>query len=328
MCGICGWIETKETIDYLILMKMNNIARHRGPDDEGYITITNKMVCLAGEDTCGGNREWEKIRKSQIESHLALGHRRLSIIDLTPAGHQPMMNHSEKICVTFNGEIYNYIEIKEELKKLGYTFRTDSDTEVLLCAYEEWGEDCVNHFNGMWAFAIWDADKNKLFCSRDRLGAKPFYYYKDDDRFLFSSEIKQLCQNPFVPRKLNEDIMTAQIMWGITDFSEQTLINDILSLPGGYNLRIILNGKKEAIKEFTVYQYWDINFGGGQESVSNAFRLLKDAIKIRTRSDVPIGVLLSGGLDSSVLVAEISEYYKRTGRDCSDLNTYTSTALH
>ncbi len=325
MCGICGWIETKEIIDYLTLMKMNNIARHRGPDDEGYITITDKMICLAGEETCGGNSEWEKIKKSQIQSHLAFGHRRLSIIDLTPAGHQPMANYEKKICVTFNGEIYNYIEIKEELKKSGYMFRTDSDTEVLLCAYEEWGEDCVNHFNGMWAFAIWDADKNKLFCSRDRLGAKPFYYYKDDDRFLFSSEIKQLCQNPCVPRILNEDIMIAQIMWGITDFSDQTLINDIFNLPGGYNIRIILNDEKDTFKEFTVYQYWDINFGGGQKIASDTFKLLRDAIEIRTRSDVPVGVLLSGGLDSSVLVAEVSGHYKRTGRDCSNLNTYTSS---
>lgn len=326
MCGICGWLDFGGKIDYSVIERMNNIARHRGPDDEGYTAIGDKIVSLKGNDTCDLNENLGNIQEYEEQAFLAMGHRRLSIIDLSPAGHQPMVSSDGTKCLTFNGEIYNYIELKEELTSLGYQFYTNSDTEVLLQAYAHWGEDCVTHFIGMWAFVIWDSVENKLFCSRDRLGAKPFYYYKDPKRFVFSSEIKQICANPMVPRKINEDIMVAQIMWGITDFSKETLIKDIYALPGGYNLRIVLNKRREEFKEFSIYNYWDIDVEQDRVKAygSDLFEELKSAVSIRTRSDVPIGVLLSGGLDSSCLVAEISQLYREQGKESSLLDTYTS----
>lgn len=314
----------KREIRYDILEKMNNTARHRGPDDEGYMAITDNLSYpLRGGDTCTELSDLACISDFKMKAFLAFGHRRLSIIDLSVAGHQPMQKISRGICVTYNGEIYNYIELRQELEKMGYSFLTQSDTEVLLCAYEAWGENCVAHFNGMWGFAIWDSQENKLFCSRDRLGAKPFYYYKNEDSFFFSSELKQLCANPAIPRKLNENIMAIQIMWGIADFSEETLIKDMFSLPGGSNLVIRLDESREHILDFSIYPYWEIDTETKAES-PHLYEHLRDAIRIRTRSDAPIGVLLSGGLDSSVLVAEIGEFYEEQGKERSELNTFTS----
>lgn len=324
MCGISGWLNLKRQIDFFVFERMNNIAKHRGPDDEGYVSINGEMTPLCGEDTFDSS-EQENIHKYKKKDFLVLGHRRLSIIDLSPAGHQPMKNTEETLCITFNGEIYNYIELKRELEQLGYVFSTHSDTEVLLYSYSQWGEDCVSHLNGMWAFAIWDDKNNKLFCSRDRLGAKPFHYYKDNENFLFSSELKQLCMNPQIPRRLNEEILTTQIMWGITDFSRETLIKDIYVLPGGCNLSITLNEDRTCFHNFSIKPYWDVTIPDAKtEDSAGVFETLRDAIQIRTRSDVPIGALLSGGLDSSCLVAEISAFFKEQGKDSTLLNTYTS----
>lgn len=324
MCGISGWLDIKRRIDYAVFERMNNIAKHRGPDDEGYASINEEMILLCGEDTFDPSGQ-ENILKHKKEGFLVLGHRRLSIIDLSSAGHQPMKNAAETLCLTFNGEIYNYIELRKELEQLGYTFSTHSDTEVLLHSYSQWGEACVHRLNGMWAFAIWDDKNNKLFCSRDRLGAKPFRYYKDDEKFLFSSELKQLCVNPQIQRNLNEEILTAQIMWGITDFSQETLIKDIRVLPGGYNLSITLNEDRTCFQNFSIKQYWDVTIPEVKTKYpSEIFQTLRDAVRIRTRSDVPVGVLLSGGLDSSCLVAEISTFFKEQGKNPTLLNTYTS----
>lgn len=176
MCGICGWLSTNHQIDRSTLERMNNVARHRGPDDEGYALISRKSVNLfCGRDSRSSN--FPLFPEGVFEdTFLAFGHRRLSILDLSMKGHQPMCSEDGKICVTFNGEIYNYIELRRELASKGHTFYSNSDTEVLIASYREWGEDCVAHFNGMWGFAIWDEARRKLFCSRDRLGAKPFYY--------------------------------------------------------------------------------------------------------------------------------------------------------
>lgn len=329
MCGICGWLNLKRKLDSHIILKMNNIAKYRGPDDEGYISIAKgKRHSLSGMDSCKLIEYDSKIQEYVPEHNddfLFLGHRRLSIIDLSPAGHQPMSDTSNCISITFNGEIYNYEELRAELKKKGHIFDTETDTEVILKSYVEWGEECVSHFNGMWGFAIWDEKNNKLFCSRDRLGAKPFYYSISDDEFIFSSEIKQLCQNPNIKRVLNESIAVTQIMWGISDFSEDTLIKDIKMLPGGYNIVIQLDDKCQKIKEINKYQYWDIDVSRKDIVDDNSiFEVLEDAIHLRTRSDAPIGVMLSGGLDSSCIVAEIAEYYDKQGKERKELHTYTS----
>ena len=326
MCGICGWLSPSRRIDINVLKKMNNIARHRGPDDEGYALISNRTVQLyRGEDSRGVDLPLLPADSTCGPFFLAFAHRRLSILDLSAKGHQPMCSEDGQLCVTFNGEIYNYIELRQELVEKGYVFRSGSDTEVLLCAYREWGEECVEHFNGMWGFALWDAERRKLFCSRDRLGAKPFHYYSDGRDLLFASELKQLCQNPLMPRVMNDGILTSQIMWALYDFSDQCLIKDVKVLRGGWNLVVELGGDGRIVETRT-YPYWDIRTNavktGG--AVARAMEIHRDAVKIRTRSDVPIGMMLSGGLDSSTLVADVSEYFKETGRTVGEINTFTS----
>jgi len=166
MCGISGIINKNgKSVDKSQIKKMNNLIIHRGPDDEGFY----------------------------FESNFAFGHRRLSIIDLSSDGHQPM-HYTNKYVIIYNGEVYNYLEIKEDLQKDGYVFYSRTDTEVILASYDKWGEECVNRFNGMWAFAIYDKSKQIIFCSRDRFGVKPFYYTEVDDKFIFGSEIKQLLE--------------------------------------------------------------------------------------------------------------------------------------
>lgn len=327
MCGICGWLSIDCRIDSGIIKQMNNIARHRGPDDEGYAFIAKSgLTMLCGQDS--PNISLPLISDIMPENvFLAFGHRRLSILDLSAKGHQPMLSDDGGLCVTFNGEIYNYIELRQELITRGYDFRSDSDTEVLLAAYREWGEDCVAHFNGMWGFVLWDAERRRLFCSRDRLGAKPFYYYRDENNFLFSSEIKQLCQNPIVPRVMNDNIIMAQNMWGISDFSEECWLKNVKALQGGSNLVLDVEPvEKCKIRDCRVYKYWDIDpfCTKDEAAIARAMEIHKDAVQIRTRSDVPIGIMLSGGLDSSTLVADVSEYFKEAGRQTREIHTFTS----
>lgn len=327
MCGICGWYNKNKNLDLELITKMNNIAKHRGPDDEGYILINESEITpLIGDDSV--DLPFPRIDTIEAkQSFLAFGHRRLSIIDLTRNGHQPMVSEDGMLSITFNGEIFNYIEIRKELEEYGYLFHTSSDTEVVLNSYKKWGDECVDHFNGMWAFAIYDKDKRRVFCSRDRLGAKPFYYFADNDNFIFASEIKQLLQNPIVPHVMNEGLLVTHMMWGISDFSSETLIKDIKCLKGGECLAVEVGKDDEPVNSrINVYSYWDIDkeLEKNDEYTSEAFKVLEDAIKIRTRSDVPIGIMLSGGLDSSTLVAEISHYYQEIGKKPSEINTYTS----
>lgn len=328
MCGICGWLNTEFKIDISTVRRMNNIVRHRGPDDEGYAFMSEKNVQLfRGQDSKDAVMPLISECEAPEKAFLAFGHRRLSILDLSLKGHQPMCSEEGRLCVTFNGEIYNYIELRQELAEKGYVFHSGSDTEVLLAAYREWNEDCVLHFNGMWGFAIWDEERQKLFCSRDRLGAKPFYYFMDGRNFLFASEIKQLCQNPIVPRVMHDNIIMASVMWGISDFSDECWLKDIKVLQGGYNLILELDCTTLCkIKDYRIYKYWDVDTSRrkNEAAIARAMEFHKDAVRIRTRSDVPIGIMLSGGLDSSTLVADVSEYFKETGRNASEIQTFTS----
>ncbi len=325
MCGISGWANISGSFNKDVFRDMTNVIRHRGPDDEGYAFVTDDYINhLSGEDTKA--RGLSDLNEFEDDSSvlLGMGHRRLSILDLSEAGHQPFASEDGKIILTFNGEIYNYIEIKEELKAKGVSFKTTSDTEVLLKSYLEWGEDCVKHFNGMWAFAIWDANRRVLFCSRDRLGAKPFYYYKDDENFIFGSEMKQICVNSLVPKKINEEILTSWIMWRVTDYSEDTLIESIRTLRGGFNLSLKIY-ENHSFGNMKIYPYWSLNTEKKRMSAeSEALKCHEEAVRLRMRSDVPIGVLLSGGLDSSVLTAEICNNTKADGFKASDINTFTT----
>jgi len=278
MCGIAGVFHFDRTreVNGRALKSMTDVIHHRGPDGEGFF----------------------------LENNIGLGHRRLSIIDLH-TGDQPMFSYDRKKILVFNGEIYNYIELREELIKKGYKFRTDSDTEVVIKAYEEWGYECQNKFNGMWAFALWNKDKDELFLSRDRLGEKPLHYGVFEDTLLFGSEIKSFFAYgmPKIPQLELLEIYTVykSIPAPYTFFKE---INKLM--PGHY---IISNRSG-----FNEYKYWDLpeidesNLMSDKKYIHEKFtELFYDSVKIRMRSDVPFGAFLSGGLDSSSIVALMSK---------------------
>jgi asparagine synthase (glutamine-hydrolysing) len=245
--------------------------------------------------------------ESNPSFNLALGHRRLSIIDLSVAGHEPMSFEGGALWITYNGEVYNYIELRQELKGKGYAFSTATDTEVILAAYAEWGSDCLHRFNGMFAFGLWDSRKRLLFCARDRLGIKPFHYYWNGQLFAFASEIKALLAHPEIPQQPNDAIIYDYLALGSLDHTDETFFAGIKRLPPSHYLRFDLErGRLE------IQRWWDVQANtslNGSSSVSerdlaHQFReLLTDSVRLRLRSDVPVGTCLSGGLDSSSIVA-------------------------
>ena len=278
MCGIAGIFNFDLDRPVLLeeLKEMADTIAYRGPDHDGY--FTDKFVGLA--------------------------HRRLSIIDLE-GGNQPMFNEGKNICIVFNGEIYNYVELKNELINLGHSFNTTSDTEVIIKAYEQWGFTCQERFNGMWAFALWDAKEQFLFLSRDRLGEKPLYYMLYRNTFLFGSEIKSILA-------YTGDVEPDGEMHELYLFlgyipSPKTYYKSIKKLPAGNYLIV----KKDKIKE---YSYWNLPDIGEQDLLKNKNlvtnrlnELIYDSVSMRMRSDVPYGAFLSGGLDSSCIVSTMSE---------------------
>ena len=309
MCGIIGiWNISGKPINVDELIQMNNMIRHRGPDDEGYLLVDTQNQKTSH---CHGNETIEEIRikskyvKEKQVANLGIGFRRLSIIDLSSSGHQPMSDASGRFWIVLNGEIYNYIEIRSELMKAGYTFRSNSDTEVVLIAYMHWGKDCLVKFNGMWAFVIYDASEGKLFCSRDRFGIKPFYYYYEPGKsFIFSSEIKTILQliKPVADPQSILELFTTSYM----DHSSRTFFRDINQLIPSHFIEI-------SQKAFSINRYYQItvknsslDFYGAIEEFRNT---LKDAVKIRMRSDVPLGFALSGGVDSSSNIALARNIY-------------------
>jgi asparagine synthase (glutamine-hydrolysing) len=281
MCGISGVIgKGPAVVTSSMVESMNEHIVHRGPDDGGsYI---------------------------DDELNVGFGHRRLSIIDLSQDGHQPFISTDENLILIFNGEIYNYIEIKEKLSALGCTFRTKTDTEVILKAYEQWGEDCVTHFNGMWAIAILDKANDKVFLSRDRFGVKPLYFLDTDDFFYFGSEIKQIL--PFQnENKADLEVLSNFIVSGVSDYDDSTFFKGIKLVKSSFNYVFCLNEKK--IKKSRYFQL-EIDHGVAAESfedsVSNFREKFNQSIKLRLRSDVKVGSCLSGGMDSSSVCAVAS----------------------
>ena len=258
------------------------IIAHRGPDDFGSVNF--------------------KVG----DYNLGLGHRRLSIIDLSAKGHQPMSYADENLWVVFNGEIYNYLEIRDELKKLGHQFSSGSDTEVLLAAYAQWGTDCLVKFNGMFAFTLHDKKKNTIFIARDRFGIKPLYYYNSSAGLTCFSEIKQITKFDHFSPRVNKTKLYHFLNEGDFNFDNESLWEDVFAVPEGSYALIDLNnwqpGQEFAFKQWyspVVESLLDISF---EDAVTEFRRLLEQAVALRLRADVPIGFLLSGGLDSSTLV--------------------------
>ena len=274
MCGICGfnWKDKK------LIKSMNDVIHHRGPDQDG-------VYCC---------------------KDISFGHRRLSIIDLSEHGRQPMFNEDKTVCMVFNGEIYNYAELKPQLIALGHKFVSDSDSEVIIHAYEEYGVDVLEKLRGMFAFSIWDSKKELMFLARDRIGIKPLYYYHKGDKFLFGSEIKSILEDETVPRVVNLQAMYDYIGFEFVP-APQTMFKDIYKVPAGNYL--ILKGD-----QLEMTQYWDMSLVPAQEplsfeeSVEREREELEYAVKSHLMSDVPLGVFLSGGLDSSALVAMMRKH--------------------
>jgi asparagine synthase (glutamine-hydrolysing) len=316
MCGIAGiysGIPGEVTPD--LLKCMTRTIRHRGPDDEGYLlvdTSSGTSEPRSGDDTSLDFRTMNHISApTQFQADLGLGHRRLSIIDLSSAGHQPMCNEEGNVWIIHNGEIYNHAALREELKQRGHKFNSRTDTEVVLHSYEEWGAECLKRFNGMWAFAIWDGRHHKLFCSRDRFGVKPFYYYHDAHRFIFASEIKALLQADFVSNQPNNQTIFDYLAYNIQDCTEDTFFSSVKKLPGGHYLELSLPHKKLKIE-----RYYEIPLHPASKMLSNGeyasnfLHLFEDSIRLRLISDVPLGICLSGGLDSSSIVCATDNIIK------------------
>jgi len=275
MCGIAGILRFDDRdASAPIVREMVGRIRHRGPDAEGF--SADGPVCF--------------------------GHARLSIIDLDH-GAQPMQTRDGVLRLTFNGEIFNYIELRRELQAAGHDFQTRSDTEVILHAYEQWGEKCVDHFNGQWAFAIWDKHRRRLFASRDRYGIRPLFYWHDARQFAFASEIKSLMGNPDVPRSIDPRGLDQLFTFWAT-VPPRTVFRDIRELPPGHNLTI--QGSR-----VNTSCYWTPGYAAADEYetlseddwAEQVLDVLTDAVRLRLRSDVPVGAYLSGGLDSSVTTA-------------------------
>ncbi|XOV86649.1 MAG: asparagine synthase (glutamine-hydrolyzing) [Pseudomonadota bacterium] len=274
MCGICGILSLEPEVPNFreSLSRMCTALAHRGPDGEGQF----------------------------VTGPVALGHRRLSIIDLA-GGDQPIFNEDESVCVVFNGEIYNYLELFDELERLGHKFRTRSDTEVIVHAYEEYGLDCVKHFNGMFAFALWDRNRRRLVISRDRIGEKPLYYHLDSRRLIFASELKSLLTYPDIRPEVDPKAIEMYLTYGYIP-EPFCVLKGFAKLPKAHTL-VVENGRMK------IHPYWQLDIPDAptartEADVLEEFEdLLTDAIKIRLRSDVPVGAFLSGGTDSNLIVA-------------------------
>lgn len=289
MCGIVGIVSyTQQSVEEQRLRQMMQVIKHRGPDDEGVFAKDN----------------------------VGLGHVRLSILDLSMAGHQPMQDETGRYTIVLNGEIYNFIELRSQLEKLGLRFVSNSDTEVLLKGYIYYGREVLEKLNGMFAFAIYDAEQKRLFAARDRFGVKPFYYFQSDNEFIFASEIPAILEVYGKKNQANEDAVFDYLAFNRTDQTEDTFFKEIKKLQHGHYLVIEENN----LEVSCWYDLRDRVQGKRLQSDETEFKeLLEDAIRIRLRSDVPVGVCLSGGLDSSSIVSIVSE---RLGY--KDVNTFSS----
>lgn len=279
MCGINGF----NWRGISLIEKMNESIKHRGPDGKGVY----------------------------IDDKVSLGHVRLSILDLSSAGKQPMSNEDESVWIIYNGEVYNFLGLRKELEERGHKFKSNTDTEVVLHAYEEWGYDCIESFNGMWAFAVYDKNRDTLFLSRDRFGIKPLYYYCDGNKFIFSSEPKGILQHG-INRIPNDKVIYEFLVFGLSDHSRETFFKDIYRVMPGENL--IYDFSEKALKTLKWYDLKS-KIGKIEQKDENKVKeeiqkLFADSIRYRLIADVPVGSCLSGGIDSSAIVCTMDKLWK------------------
>lgn len=281
MCGIAGIFNLNgEPVSSVLLRKMTDAIAHRGPDGEGFYT----------------------------DSFIGLGHRRLAIIDLSPAGHQPMVTPDGQYAITYNGEIYNFQELRKELEGLKCQFRSRTDTEVVLHAYTQWGPACVDRFNGMFAFAIWDKNRQELFLARDRYGIKPLYYTFAMNHFIFASEQKAILTHPSVTREIDLEALLEYFTFQ-NIFTDKTLLKGIKLFNAGSWAKIPLGALGSELSALSFHRYWDFAFrepdqpARKEEFIEELDRLFRQAVKRQLVSDVPVGSYLSGGMDSGSITA-------------------------
>ncbi len=275
MCGIAGIVRLDgATVSADSIGVLTDLIAHRGPDDAGV----------------------------HVDGHVGLGHRRLSIVDLSPAGHQPMPSGDGSLWIVFNGEIYNHEALRSELIGLGHAFRSTTDTEVILAAYRQWGEACVQRFEGMWAFAIWEPARQRLFCSRDRLGIKPFYYALTPAGFAFGSEIKAVLASGLVPVRPNPEALRLQLVYRARASNETTCFDGVLQLPPAHNA-VLADGRLVRSRYWNAEDALAARSDRPRDHAARFREQITQAVRSHLRSDVPVGACLSGGLDSGTLVA-------------------------
>ena len=341
MCGIAGILDFNANTYSLPerLKKMSDTLQHRGPDDEGFVFFQDNKVFPCGADQTQASA-WnnafayapkQHITVFQHETFLGFAHRRLSIIDLSSAAHQPMCNEDQSIWITCNGEIYNYIELRDELQQHGFVFSTQSDIEVLLKAYQHWGLRFLDKLNGMWALVIYDRKENCLIGCRDRFGVKPFYYYHQDNVLAFASEQKALHTLPY---NTDQDAQAVYqyLVHSQVETHEQGMYQHIKELMPSHYFIYDLNSQ-----QFQVNRYYKLSVNGGaerfypakaQEYVEETRERIRDAVSLRLRSDVPIGFCLSGGIDSSSIIGMANVINSTQHLEHLQGNLHAFTATH
>jgi len=283
MCGIAGIVNIEGGgIKKDMLESMTRVLRHRGPDDAGLY----------------------------LDRNVGLGHRRLSIIDLSPAGHQPMSYADGRYWISYNGEVYNYRDLRAELEGKGYKFRSQTDTEVILAAYAEWGEKCLQKFNGMWAFLIYDIHQRKIFGARDRFGVKPLYWYRSGPYVFFASEIKAILSTGLYQAAVNQKVVARFLVRQHLDIDNESFYTGIAQIPAGYAFELNLDGM---LRQWSYWSIHDVPSQGVDSPTKTFYQLFEDAVRIRMRSDVPLGVSLSGGLDSTSILCTMAELNQLDG---------------
>ncbi|NVL89479.1 MAG: asparagine synthase (glutamine-hydrolyzing) [Desulfobacterales bacterium] len=319
MCGIAGIYHLeRKPIPAHCLQGMCDVMKHRGPDDEGYVFFHVRNEPFRDEGywvekgadmpAVQGVEEWRNLFGGNDDFNLALGHRRLAVIDLTSAAHQPMSNRANGIWISYNGEIYNFRELRRELESKGHHFFSRSDTEVIIHLYEEYGDDGITRLNGIFAFALWDGRKNRLLLARDRYGAKPLYYTIQNNILSFASEVKALLQVDGINAKLNYQALSEYFTFQNT-FGDATLFDGIKLLEPGHLL--VIEGKN-----ITKKKYWDFDFDDGDDQgeafyIKRLREIFEQVIERQLISDVPVGSYLSGGLDSGSITAFASKFIPR-----------------
>jgi asparagine synthase (glutamine-hydrolysing) len=320
MCGISGIIFRNNSQNAMDLaLKMSRAIRHRGPDGEGLLAISENSITpyktSESEQFKGNAASYipKQEYTSEVNCFAAFAHRRLAIIDLNDTGHQPMCDSTQKIWITYNGEIYNYKELNEELKALGHSFVSESDTEVIINAYKQWGRDCVKRFNGMWAFCIYDKEKNNFFLSRDRLGVKPLYYIHNDNSFAFASEQKALIKSGLIKAQMNKRALHSYLFSEELENCPKNFFEGITELWPGQN--ITFDPTTHTFEHSFYFERKKIETNTNEarsdkELIDLTNQHLQNGIRLRMRSDVEVGVCLSGGIDSSVIAGMMAKQAK------------------